>query len=1260
MSTRCAGLRTAIAIAASLSCALTACGPRAYSSTDSIAELREHGQASRDDLTVARWLLGESLSRGGSAKRAAEARKRLDQLRASHYLSHLARGLDDRWHGRIDSAPGHFLAALASTADEDSPEARLVGWYAASQTAALGPYVAGFWERARPVIEGLIEQPRGIGWRARALLVQWWLEQVTRRESVALDHSVERLGCVTELRLAGPFGSDAPVHLHRPFPAEAPGPWPQRWPVDASSGLTPRVLDRAQRGCEVVVEERVAAGVFYAEAFVELAAPAEVILAAQGALALWVDDRLALDRDPRVFGIWPKFGVAVRLSAGRHRVLARLSEPHTLLRAMKLDGTPLDLLPNGDAAEPYVLEAPQLLGDPNDLMRFVGPEGNLGEPDDVTRFVAGELAHLEGEDDVSTILLAPLSEPNSGATGPVLATLAEWVDGDPLFGRSEATDRARALCEAAVAKDPELWRAHLGVALAKANTGGVAGALAEVAKLTERFPRVPALYNALAVVYGRLGWQPEQRRVVLELAQRFGEPVLLRGALDIQEERGHDAEARALIERIVSLDRNSDVVLERALRRRDYRAALAEIEGALARQPHRRVELERRRTEIRLQAGDSSALRGLLEGAVLGDPESGVARLGLGDLRLAEGEPGALTATLAEATQAGADIQPLARAIDAVEARSDFAPLRLDGREVIAAYEAAGRHQSATAARVLDYAAVWVHSDGSSRMLEHEIVRIQSAEAISKFAEHRKLGGLVLNMRVIKKDGRTLEPEQVEGKPTVTFPHLEEGDYIETEYVQGFPATEEGRYYAGMRWFFREENVAYARSEFVLIAPVHRRVQLEITGDVPEPEMTTNGLFVTRRWRVDDSPAAAVEPLSVPVQEFLPSVRVGWGNDMARRLRLLSEQVADTLPVDPRIRELANGIAGPDAAPLDRARKAYRWVQANIKQGQESDGRKALTGKQGNRWSALRTLLRALDVPAEYLVVKNRLAPASLGPMSEAEAFSVPLLRVGQGEAAAWLTLQEQYAPFGYVPVEARGMPGHALSIDGQRPVVVPASGDQDRLEYEGSVELAASGSARVSLRQRFVGKYAIRLRAGLEQVPEGRMHEILQTRLLAQALPGAELLGFGITGREELDEPLVVEMQASVENFAEVHPDGLLLVPPLMPELTRLASLPERQTPLLIREAMHQRSRLEIRLAPGARVSGLSRGHVSDAGHDVVAKDTESGGVLVLEREVSIPAGRVALADYARFRTFTEQGERLLSQSILISNAPGGEGAPP
>src|SRR5690606_13906484 len=143
-----------------------------------------------------------------------------------------------------------------------------------------------------------------------------------------------------------------------------------------------------------------------------------------------------------------------------------------------------------EAGAGYALEAPEPLEDPNDLMAFIGPEGVSGSPDDVTRFIAAELAHLEGEDDVASVLMTPLAEPADEATGASLSALAEWIPNDPLVARADGSDRSRALYEAAVAKDRELWRAQLGLALAKANSGSLADAVAPLRELTRGFADV--------------------------------------------------------------------------------------------------------------------------------------------------------------------------------------------------------------------------------------------------------------------------------------------------------------------------------------------------------------------------------------------------------------------------------------------------------------------------------------------------------------------------------------------------------------------------------------------------------------------------------------------------------------------------------------------------------------------------------------------------------------------------------------------------
>jgi len=107
---------------------------------------------------------------------------------------------------------------------------------------------------------------------------------------------------------------------------------------------------------------------------------------------------------------------------------------------------------------------------------------------------------------------------------------------------------------------------------------------------------------------------------------------------------------------------------------------------------------------------------------------------------------------------------------------------------------------------------------------------------------------------------------------------------------------------------------------------------------------------------------------------------------------------------------------------------------------------------------------------------------------------------------------------------------------------------------------------------------------------------------------------------------------------------------------LTRLSSLPARQTPLLIAEAMHQSSRLTFQLAPGTRVWGTRAAQLEHGEHRVLSRDRVQGQTLVLDREVSIAAGRVAPADYPGFAAFTREAEQLLSQPIVlrVESTPG------
>ncbi|AUX25847.1 hypothetical protein SOCEGT47_064000 [Sorangium cellulosum] len=1338
-----------LAGAATLALALGACGaasaPRA---PDPIASLREAGAHATDGEVVGRWLLGELLVPGGTPAGVKAARKRLDELGAKTMLASLGRAIDDEGHGRNARAAMAYLDALAAARVSAHPDAPLVGWFAANHLLALRSSVAGLWEKAREVVLRAIDHPLHLGWRARGELVEWWSIEGLPDEVAAasrsgaapsgpaaplVDLAARRYGCIEDARFAGPFGhlaeSDHRVH----YDAERAGPWPPVFPRDPRRADPPRVLGAERRGCQLsaVAPDGAAGagwrgGVFYVETFVDLPVERELIVAVQGAFAILVDDVEVLTRDTKQWGIWPRFGARLRLGAGRHRILARVGGAETSIRLMAPDGTPLGVPTSADPAPPYSLLPPEVLPDPNPIEPFLAALGVLPQPtpkvararglrgapraerdlsDPIARFLAAYIAHLEGQDDVSSVLIEPLVADPARATGTALAMQAVFLEKDPIFPASDGRDLVQDVRARAAERDPELWYPRFWLALEEADKVGLPEVTRKVEALADRFREVPHIVKTLAAMYSRLGWRVEHVRTVKEAAARFPDDLEVLGALlRLHEAEGRVAEADAVAARIRALDPDAEIELERAIERRDYDAAIRELRrlGALRKD---RKDIARRITDLLTRAGRRAESLEQLERALARSPDDASARLALADARFARGERDALQKALIEAIRTGADTSGLRDAIELIDGTTELSPFRLDARKVIAEHEASGDAMPGTAARVLDYAALWIHEDGSARMLQHEILRIQSREAIQEHAEQRMPEGLVLKLRTIKRDGTIHEPELIEDKPTVTMPHLEVGDYIEVENLFILRGDGQGGLtFQGPRWYFREEKIPYWRSELVIVSPKSRPLDVETSGAVPAPEIVESGALITRRYRVDKSPALPEEPASAPIAEFLPNVRVGWGITLENTIARMIDAAADETPRDPRLVRVARSIAfakeaggaaagggegkggapggegksaapaapggeGKSAAPAapgggrgaapskdEQARRIYRWVLANVEAGRESDGRRVVIGKSGNRTEAFLYLCRLLGIDAGYGVVRDRLTAPPRGPMSEAETFNALAVRVdtseGPGEGAArWMLVGDKFAPYGYLPSSLRGQPAIVLRPGAPREVT-PSSGAHDGVVTEGVAEVAANGSASLAIEQRYEGKLAIALRSALESLPDAQIRDAVESRLLPQMVPGARLVDLQIKALTDLDRPLVLQMKLTVASFARAQGAELVLSPPFRVRMSGLASLPTRETPLYLSEQIATRSevRLRVKLPPGARViTKLSPTSTENEGRVVRVNDRLDGGALLLDRFLEVPAGRVQPDAYPRFQRFARAVDSAIDRDIVV-----------
>lgn len=1234
--------------------ALPACGRRADAPRDGVTVLRERGRETSDPEVVADWLLGELLSPGGQAEEAVRARARLDRLKGKGLLSHFARGLDEAAHGRPDRAADEFMQTVLAARGSTDSRAPLLAWFAARQAfdhRETNPEFATRWSSA---VEDVLARPGNIGWRAYGVLVDLWSTEAWSKAQANLNDEVaKKLGCLTSIRLAGPFGDDNAADLDRSFPAEAPGPWPMRWEGSSGAAEAPRVLSVEQIACDAQADEPVESGVVYAESYIELPRTQRLILAASGAWRIWVNDHQVLDRDVRQWGVWPRYGVALELGPGRHRILVKLGTPSATIRAVALDGRPLAIASDVDAAAGYELMPPRVLEDPNLLMRYV-KDGDVVDPgDDLTRFLAASLANSEGEPEVASVLMEPLVKEPEEATGIALEMSARFVEGDPIFDRSQTRDLMHELRVRAAEKDPRLWQARLSVALWEVGQKGPAAAVEPLETLVKEFPHVPALRYALVRLYGQLGWKPELRRAAKALVEAYphNEEALKLG-IELYEGEGDDQKAKELLDELVRRYPDSEVPLSRALNRRDYTTALEELRRLAARRLERK-DLAERIYDVMVRAGNDHDVWKKLEAAIDKEPRDVHSRLALADAKIALGEKDALARALADAVQSGADATLIEEAVELIDGMTALQPYRLDAREVIREYEARGEHLEGTAARVLDYGAVWVRADGSSRLLEHEVIRIQSEEAISQFAEMERMGGLVLHQRVIKKDGRILEPEFVSQKPTVTMPHLEVGDYLETERILTQWGDGTGTSWPGLTWYFREENIAYARSEFVLISPADKPLQIDHSPGLVEPEVVEDGPLVLRRWRVDLSPAAPVEPFAAPASEFLPRVSVGWGASLERRLRIASGNLVDLTPVDPRIRRIAHGIVEgiPAGRKTDQARALYRWVLENVEEGEETDGRRVVVSRNGSRWRGLMTLCAALDIRADYVLAESRLSSPPTGPLSEAQRELVPILRLAAGDSFVWLTVGDRYAPFGYVPAHVRGQKAYLMVGDTPEVLEVPSEGAEDGIRYDGKGVLAADGSGRLELRLRFFGTYAAALRNGLAQIPENQLPNIIESRLLGSSLRGARLEEHRVEDVEKLDRPLTLWVKVSVPHLAtRVGQHGLVLNVPFVPSLGSYASLARRATPLLLREGSVQSLDLKLKLPPGSKVENLPPPTTPRFGEmKVGVRDSFEKDTLILSRSLQLAAGRIQPPEYPAFQAFARKADDALASSVRI-----------
>lgn len=1206
----------------------------------SIDDLRARAAARPDSPSALFDLAAGELLRpdGDSAERAGPAIAAARRLRDGAPLALLA-GLEAQSHGRPGDARAHYADALRLAAAIPEVERSTVGAqqaFAAAEVAAasledLGDHVdTAFWSET--IADLAPRLPASVAHIVRRLLQ----ERAYRRGELAeVNEQAAAAGCVTEWRVAGPFGPRVLLGFDEEHPAAGNGPLADEYDLGPRRGVRPTRTVHGH-GCTIHLGNGpvMDGGTTYALATIEApAGPSLLRLETPNAVAVSVDGEEVARLDHRNQPLRRVTYYRLDLSPGRHELRVKVTTRH----------------PN-----PVLV----LALSPGDLA--VELDADIENASLFERFLTGALHLIRGRSVDAREAIRGLD-----TRAPVLATIASSVTfADPFSTPDQRRDRGREILRAAAAHDPQAYLPALQLPRLEAAEGRVAEALAQLREAATRFPQMRTFRLAIANLALSQQWFAEAQQNIEAALGDIGPDAEIHcpsvaAMLNYSRARDWTARARELTDLLIErCDARSAERFSQALSARQWDVAQAELERlSTLEPPESRARLLASLTEVQAGQGDVAALGESLVALNQLRPRFDATRLALADLQLGLGERAEALRTLTDAiTAEPAATLELRRTRTFLGGADDFAGFRVDGLAKIREFESSGRTYDAPQVLVFDYMVTRVLADGSALQLVHQIYKAQSEETVDPLGQFTAPDGSnILRLRTIKADGTVLEPDMIAGMgDTITLPNVQVGDYVEQEYVRllsppiGLPTG-----MLGSRFYFASFEIPFHHSEMVTVLPAEMPIAYDPRGvEPPEPvETVENGLRVVR-WAVHQRDPVVQEPGSVNAREYLPSVNWGVNAAWGPFLEGLQDLLADRDVRDPAAERLAIAIAGEGSA-RERAERLYHWVLQNIENGGNVFGVAPvmIADRSGQRARVLHYLYGLAGIRSELLMVRSFAQDQTVSEVADESTYANLLVRVEIDGEVVHLQTGARGAPFGYIAPAYRGQDGMVLlPRRGPERITLPEVDPHvDERHIEIWIDVQDDGAARVEVVETFNGHEAIGIRASLEGIPDAVLEQQLQQGYVASVLPGGQLVELRLSGKDDPTEPVIMRYVVDVPQLAREQ-EGRRFLPGLFPALIgrRYAAMGARTTTMISAPPMIRRVVVHVRGAQAELPTDVVLAGPEGLSYRTSA--SAAAGELTLTRELEFPTRRVTPAEYRDYAIFCRSVDEAEVREIELS----------
>lgn len=964
----------------------------------------------------------------------------------------------------------------------------------------------------------------------------------------------------------------------------------------------------------------------------------------------------------------------VKLDAGTHRLMLRMArenqQGNLTVTLQTLDGSPAAF-----TFAPALGPAPRWSGveleDDRDGLFMTAEAVRAALEDEYGDALARYLAARDtlGRDrDGARALLAGLP---SSVDGPAVAVLRSDVflqdrNVPSRVGRGRATREL----EAALVKDPGFVAAKMVTAQLALDDGRQLDALeqARAARDAHQPPGAPVLQliSRVELALGLDAAAVATARDAEAALPGFCDALLLQ--YDVARRRDAFAEGDALLDKSTHCNGALSRSAEHLRSRGELKGAIAQWEAMLARDEGQvPVAITLSSLYVAEKRFDDAVK--LLDKLRAQWPRNASLPKTLGDvLEMAGRHPEALAAREASLALDGGDLQlrrALARQKTGKELLQDYA---ITTEEALKSYEAAPGSEDATSSFVLDAAAIQAFPDGTLVDRVHIIQKALDQQGVQDVAEVEiPQGATVLTLRTIKPDGRSLEPENIEGKDAMSLPGVQVGDLVEYEYLLTHPTRGPGMPgFTASAFYFQIARQPNARSTYVVIAPKGSGMEVD-AHNVQAPKAKVEGELEVLRHEERRVPPYIPEPLGPPsANEWLPFVSVGAGqkgNDgvVKSYADAFLERGLITYEVEAFAREAVKGLEVTKEKPLglEGVKAVYAAVQhklAGRDAGLSVSAAASVAQDRGSRVWLLKASLDSLGFDARLVAVRAFTADPAPYLFPNEGLLPYICLRVAiPGGEPVWLDPLVRFAPFGELPEFALGGLEAYVLPEAGRPMEktkTPERSLRPGKTVTLDLKLDAEGQLSGKGVETYSGFEAAQLAEALESLSPDQRDQALQSAL-SRYFGGADLSKLQVDAKRDVGAPVTVSYEFVARRFGRVESPGKLIAASLTYPLQvgrRFLAVPSRVTPLFIDGSEASSTRATLTLPPGWVLrSPVGEVKLEGPSGSYVRKEAQQGDQVKVEEEFRLTQSRVAPKSYDAFAQFAGEVDLVQQRDLLF-----------